>query len=195
MKTLDLEWFHQQIGYVSQEPVLMSGTIAENITYGVDSYTPEQMSTVIDQANVREFVEKKELFPKGLETEVGEKGVKLSGGQKQRVAIARALMKNPKILIFDEATSALDAESEHQVQKAIDALMMEGKRTVIVIAHRLSTIINSQRIVVLKDGEVQEIGTHQELMMRGGTYKELFERQLAGYDGLISDKKEEEVVR
>lgn len=187
LKALDLEWFHKHIGYVSQEPVLMAGTIAENIAYGVDSYTPEQMDAVIDQANIREFVEKKELFPKGLDTEVGEKGVKLSGGQKQRVAIARALMKSPKILIFDEATSALDAESEHQVQKAIDELMMQqggqGKRTMIVIAHRLSTIINSQKIFVMKDGEVQGVGSHQYLMSKGGIYKELFERQLAGYDG------------
>ena len=179
LKAMDLQWFHQNVGYVAQEPTLMSGTIEQNIAYGVKEYTPEQMRIVMEQGNVKEFVDQ---LPDGLRTEVGEKGVKLSGGQKQRVAIARALIKDPKILIFDEATSALDAESEHQVQKAIDGLMLEGKRTVVVIAHRLSTIINSKKIYVIKQGEIHEVGTHQELMSKGGIYKELFERQVTGSD-------------
>lgn len=185
LKGLDLPWFHQQVGFVSQEPTLMPGSIEVNIAYGVDEYTREEMEKVCELANVKEFVSDPKMFPEGLKTEVGDKGVKLSGGQKQRVAIARALMKNPKIVIFDEATSALDAESEHQVQKAIDRLMEEGKRTMIVIAHRLSTIINCKRIYAMKGGEIKEVGTHQELMSRGGIYKELFERQLAGLEGQI----------
>lgn len=182
LKTLDLKWFHQNVGYVAQEPSLMSGSIEQNIAYGVKNYTPEQLKLAIEQANVKEIVENKDLFPKGLATEVGERGVKLSGGQKQRVAIARALIKDPKILIFDEATSALDSESEYQVQKAIDGLMREGKRTVVIIAHRLSTIINCNKIYVMKNGEIKEVGTHQELMAKGGVYKDLFERQVTGYD-------------
>ena len=185
LRSLDLPWFHKHVGFVSQEPVLMPGTIEENIAYGVEEYTQEQMETVCELANVKEFVADTSMFPKGLKTQVGDKGVKLSGGQKQRVAIARALMKNPKIVIFDEATSALDAESEHQVQKAINRLMGEGKRTMIIIAHRLSTIINCHRIFAMKGGEIKEVGSHQELMSLGGIYKELFERQLAGLEGQI----------
>ena len=185
LKKLDLPWFHQRVGYVSQEPLLMPGTIRENIAYGVETYTEQQMELVCELANVKEFVTNKDAFPKGLETDVGEGGLKLSGGQKQRVAIARALMKDPVILIFDEATSALDSESESQVQKAIDRLMKEKKCTMVLIAHRLSTIINSKRIYAMKGGEIQEVGSHQELMGRKGLYKELFEKQLAGYEGQI----------
>jgi len=177
----NLKWLHQQIGYVPQEPSLFSGTIEENITYGVSTYTKEELDHAIRMANAN-FVYDKTQFPLGLETKVGERGAKLSGGQKQRIAIARAIIKNPKILIFDEATSALDAESEHQVQQAIDTLMTERGKTLLIIAHRLSTIINCKRILVFEHGRIVEEGNHKELLKAGGVYKNLVERQLAGFD-------------
>ena len=177
----NLKWLHQQVGYVPQEPSLFSGTIEENITYGVDKYTKEDLVHAIEMSNAT-FIYDKQQFPLGLETKVGERGTKLSGGQKQRLAIARAVIKNPKILIFDEATSALDAESEHQVQKAIDLLMQEGGKTLIIIAHRLSTIINCKRILVFDQGNIVEEGSHKALLEKGGTYKNLVERQLAGFE-------------
>ena len=188
LKTIDLPWFHRRVGIVSQEPALLPGTIEENIAYGIENYTQEQMDTVCELANVKEFVSNPKLFPKGMKTQVGDRGLKLSGGQKQRIAIARALIRNPSILIFDEATSALDAESEHQVQKAIDRLIGEGKCTMIIIAHRLSTIINCNRIYAMKAGEIKEFGSHQELMSQAGVYRELFERQVAGFEGQITSK-------
>ena len=130
------------------------------------------------QANALTFIEDTVLFPEGFDSLVGEKGVRLSGGQKQRIAIARALVRNPKVILLDEATSALDAESEHQVQKALDTLMEENEQTCIVIAHRLSTIRNADKIVVLKKGEIQEEGTHDELIAKNGSYKKLVQRQL-----------------
>jgi len=177
----NLKWLHQQIGYVPQEPSLFSGSIEENITYGVSEYTKTELDHAINLANANFILDKKQ-FPLGLETKVGERGTKLSGGQKQRIAIARAVIKNPKILIFDEATSALDAESEHQVQQAINSLMKEKGKTLLIIAHRLSTIINCQRILVFQSGKIVEEGTHKELLQADGIYKNLVERQLAGFD-------------
>ena len=131
------------------------------------------------QANAYDFIHDPDLFPDGYDTIVGERGVKLSGGQKQRIAIARALIRKPKVLLLDEATSALDAESEHQVQKALDALIKGGHQTIIVIAHRLSTIRDADEIIVIKKGEIAERGTHNELVQNGnGVYKKLVERQL-----------------
>ncbi len=177
----NLKWLHQQIGYVPQEPSLFSGTIEENITYGVSEYTKSELEHAIKLANANFILDKKQ-FPHGLETKVGERGTKLSGGQKQRIAIARAVIKNPKILIFDEATSALDAESEHQVQQAINSLMEEKGKTLLIIAHRLSTIINCKRILVFQSGKIVEEGSHKELLQADGIYKNLVERQLAGFD-------------
>lgn len=131
-----------------------------------------------EKSNAISFVKDKRVMPEGYETIVGERGVKLSGGQKQRVAIARALIRKPKILLLDEATSALDAESEHHVQIAIDKLIKEGGQTVIVIAHRLSTIRDANKIVVIEQGEVVEIGGHDELVRKDGVYKKLIARQL-----------------
>ena len=118
------------------------------------------------------------MFPLRYETVVGERGVKLSGGQKQRIAIARALIRKPKLLLLDEATSALDAESEHQVQQALDKLISSGQQTVVVVAHRLSTIRDANEIIVMQYGEVKERGTHEELIAMEGVYKNLVNRQL-----------------
>ena len=125
------------------------------------------------------FINDKVLFPKGLDTLVGERGIRVSGGQKQRIAIARALMKDSKIIIFDEATSALDAQSEAEVQKSINNIINKNRNiTLIVIAHRLSTIINADKIIVLNNGKIVESGNHKELMEKNGEYKKLFDKQL-----------------
>ncbi|KAL4453123.1 hypothetical protein ABPG74_015354 [Tetrahymena malaccensis] len=170
----------RSIGLVSQEPTLFDNDIEYNITYGsIDTdYTSEDIQKVCEISGVSEFVNDKNRFPKGLKTLVGSKGMKLSGGQKQRIAIARALMKKPKILILDEATSSLDAESEHQVQQQIDKLAQQGDLTLIVVAHRLSTIMKSDKIFVLKHGEIKEEGTHQELLSKNGIYKKLVHYQI-----------------
>ncbi|EAR85633.2 ABC-type multidrug transport system, ATPase and permease component (macronuclear) [Tetrahymena thermophila SB210] len=185
IKQYNINWVREQIGYVSQEPTLFSGTLKENIVYGVNSYTQQDIDKALEMANAKQFVYDTTIFPDGLNTLVGERGVKLSGGQKQRIAIARALIKNPRILIFDEATSALDAESEYQVQKAIDNLMVHGQKTIIVIAHRLSTIKTADTIIVIQDGEVKEIGNHKQLLsIKDGFYTKLIQRQISGADEL-----------
>jgi len=163
---------------VAQEPILNSGTIEENIIYGVENYKNKDFEEILKLSNINSFINDKNLFPEGLKTLVGERGIKISGGQKQRIAIARALMKNAKILIFDEATSALDAENEFQVQNAIDNIARKKGITIIIIAHRLSTIINADTIAVIKNGYVVEIGKHKELLNKNGEYKKLFLKQL-----------------
>ncbi|XP_071946637.1 uncharacterized protein [Antedon mediterranea] len=173
LKTLDPQWFRKEIGMVSQEPVLFACSIKENIAYGKDA-DDEEIVEAAKQANAHDFIES---FEDGYDTKVGERGVRLSGGQKQRVAIARALIMNPSVLLLDEATSALDAESEFLVQEAIDRAMQN--RTVLVIAHRLSTVRNASQVVVIKEGTVAEIGTHNELLEKGGVYKDLVLRQLS----------------
>ena len=143
IRDFNISWLRKQIGFVAQEPALYSGTIEDNITYGVSEYTQEQFEQVCKLANISNFVNDKSLFPSGYKTLVGERGNKVSGGQKQRIAIARALMKDVKFLVFDEATSALDAESENEVQSAIDNIIKIKKITTVIIAHRLSTIKNA----------------------------------------------------
>ncbi|KAF8767736.1 ATP-dependent translocase ABCB1 like protein [Argiope bruennichi] len=172
VKDLNVGWLRDHIGLVGQEPVLFSTTIANNIKYGKQDATQEEIEAAAKIANVHSFID---TLPKKYDTLVGERGTQLSGGQKQRIAIARALIKNPKILLLDEATSALDTESESVVQAALDEAR-QG-RTTVVVAHRLSTIRTADKIVVLKDGEVQEIGTHDELMLRKGIYFELVSTQ------------------
>ncbi|XP_008583009.1 PREDICTED: ATP-binding cassette sub-family B member 10, mitochondrial [Galeopterus variegatus] len=176
IRQLNPTWLRSKIGTVSQEPILFSCSIAENIAYGADNpsaVTAEQVQRVAEVANAAAFVRD---FPQGFNTVVGEKGVLLSGGQKQRIAIARALLKNPKILLLDEATSALDAENEHLVQEALDRLM-EG-RTVLIIAHRLSTIKNANRVAVLDQGKITEYGKHEELLSKpDGIYRKLMNKQ------------------
>jgi ABC-type multidrug transport system fused ATPase/permease subunit len=177
IRDYNIEYLRKNIGFVSQEPVLNSGTIEENILYGVDKYKKSYFEEVIKLSNINSFINDKYLFPEGLKTLVGERGAKVSAGQKQRIAIARALMKNSKILIFDEATSALDAESESEVQKAIDNIAKKKEITIIIIAHRLSTIINADSIAVLKNGKIVEMGNHNELLNINGEYKKLFQKQ------------------
>lgn len=184
IKELDPRWYHKHVAIVQQEPILFSGSIGENITYGLDldGKSQAEIETMIDdacrQASAYDFIHDLDLFPHVYDTVVGERGIKLSGGQKQRVAIARALIRKPKLLLLDEATSALDTESEAQVQKAIDVLIQSGQQTVVVIAHRLSTIRDANEIIVMKHGEVMERGTHEELLEKDGVYKNLVSRQL-----------------
>ncbi len=160
---------------MSQEVILFNDTIAANIAYGTKAEVSEaEIVVAAKAAHAWEFIQ---ALPAGLDTLVGENGVNLSGGQRQRLAIARTLLKNAPILILDEATSALDSESERQVQSGLDALM-EG-RTTLVIAHRLSTIEKADRIVVLDQGRVAEIGTHRELLARQGIYARLHSIQFA----------------
>ena len=173
LRSLDATWLRQQIGVVSQEPVLLSTSIFENIRYGRPEASKEEVVEAARAANALEFIDG---FPEGLQTLVGERGAQLSGGQKQRVAIARALLKNPSILILDEATSALDAESEHLVKLALDRLQ-EG-RTTLVIAHRLSTVKSADRVAVVAEGKVAQLGSHDALMKETeGLYRRLVERQ------------------
>jgi len=173
INTLDLTHLRQHIGIVPQEVILFGGTIRENILYGKPDATETEVTNAAKKANAWEFISS---FPEGLETLVGERGVKLSGGQRQRIAIARAILKDPSVLILDEATSSLDAESERLVQEALDRLM--ENRTTIIIAHRLSTIRKVNTIYVLENGEIAEKGTHEELAAKNnGLYQYLLKLQ------------------
>ena len=182
LRDFNLTWLRRTIGFVAQEPTLYSTTIEDNVTYGVTEYTMEEFQKVCELSNIDKFVSDKSLFPAGYKTLVGEKGARVSGGQKQRIAIARALMKNSKILVFDEATSALDAESENEVQTAIDNIVKEKGVTTIIIAHRLSTIKNADYILFMNKGQIIEQGTHKELTELNGEYKKLVQRQLETVD-------------
>jgi ABC transporter fused permease/ATP-binding protein len=173
VRTLKLEELRSSLAMVAQEPVLFSGTIRDNIAYGRDGATEDQIVQAARDANAHDFISN---FPDGYDTVIGERGTKLSGGQKQRVALARALLANPRVLILDEATSNLDAESEAAVQGALVRLM-EG-RTTLIVAHRLSTVRDADRIVVIENARIVEIGRHDELMARRGTYHRLVEHQL-----------------
>lgn len=167
----------EHIGVVFQDPALFSGTIRENIAYANPKASKEAVTAAAKAANAHEFIEK---FEKGYETEIGERGLKLSGGQKQRIAIARALLKDAPILVLDEATSSLDSKSEAMVQEALGRLMKN--RTTIIVAHRLSTIQNVDKIVTLKNGKVDEIGSPSELEHSGGIYDQLLSLQANGKD-------------
>ena len=163
-----------QIGVVTQETVLFNDTLRNNIAYGQPSISQKQVEAAARAALAHDFIMG---LPNGYETMIGERGVRLSGGERQRIAIARALLKNAPILILDEATSALDSESEALVQSALQNLMTG--RTVFVIAHRLSTVRRADRIVVLENGTIEDIGAHEELMQKAGTYRRLYDLQFA----------------
>lgn len=162
------------VGYVAQESALISGTILENVTYGLEpgTFTMDEVYDAIEKSYAKEFIE---ALEEGVNTQVGERGVKLSGGQRQRIGIARAFLKDPKILMLDEATASLDSQSEHYVQQALDELM--ENRTVLIIAHRLSTVVNSDILYFLDNGQITGRGTHQELMSQHALYKNFTEQQ------------------
>ena len=162
------------MGVVTKETILLDTTVRENISYGDKSINDDLVLQSAIGANANDFINK---LDNGYNTIIGERGVKLSGGQRQRIAIARAIYKNPSFLILDEATSALDTKSEKLVQNALDKLM--DSRTVLVIAHRLSTVINADKIIVLDNGEIKEIGSHEDLYSKGETYRGLYDAQFA----------------
>lgn len=172
IKDVKLKSLTELVSIVSQETFLFNETVKYNISYGMEDAADNDIINAAKSANAHDFIMELE---NGYDTIVGERGVMLSGGQKQRISIARALLKNSPILLLDEATSALDTESEILVQKALEKLM--HNRTTVVVAHRLSTIINSDKIVVLEEGEIKEIGTHKELLAKGGLYKKFYDLQ------------------
>lgn len=173
MSTLNLQSFRSHIAVVPQNSILFSGTIRENITYGLDNISEEEFQQVLKAANLMDFIES---LPEGADTRIQEHGGNLSGGQKQRISIARAFVRNPKILILDEATSALDTISEKQIQEATNNLTRN--RTTLIVAHRLSTIRDADKIAVIGEGGLQEFGTYQELMEKKGAFYRLKELQM-----------------
>jgi ATP-binding cassette subfamily B protein AbcA/BmrA len=176
IQRLSLSSWRRQIGYVSQESAMMAGTIRENLCYGLDeseAISDERLWKVAKMAYADPFIQ---AFPHGLDTEVGERGVKLSGGQRQRIAIARAFLRDPTILLMDEATASLDSQSEGIVQQALARLMVG--RTTFVIAHRLSTIVDADQIIFIENGKVTGMGTHQELSKSHALYRQFAEQQL-----------------
>ncbi|XP_069110402.1 phosphatidylcholine translocator ABCB4-like isoform X1 [Argopecten irradians] len=189
MKDLNVKWLRQHIGVVSQEPVLFATSIEENIRYGLEGVSQDQIIAAAKMANAHDFIMQ---LPEKYETLVGERGAQLSGGQKQRVAIARALVRDPRILLLDEATSALDTESESIVQEALDKA--RAGRTTVVVAHRLSTIKTADTIAGFRDGDIVEQGTHEQLMQKQGVYQQLVTLQTKKYDAEEDELIEEYVV-
>lgn len=172
IRNINLETLRKNIGVVTQDTYLFTGTIRENLLYANAQASEEQLIEACRQANIHHFIAG---LPQGYDTMVGNRGIKLSGGEKQRVSIARVILKNPRLLILDEATSALDSISESVIQDAIDPLL-KG-RTSLVIAHRLSTIMAADEILVVDQGQIVQRGTHQELVEENGVYRELYETQ------------------
>ena len=196
--TLSTAWIRDQISYVAQEPVLFSGTIRENLLYGREGCTEEEMVEAAKLVEADAFIRS---FPKGYDTYVGELGSSLSGGQKQRIAIARALIRNPRILVLDEATSALDTQSETIVQNAMETIRRKNEAkgkglSIVIVAHRLSSIRSCDRIVVVEEGKIVEEGDHESLLAKGGIYAGLYKSQETLDEGEVqgiegAEKKEE----
>lgn len=177
LRSLNLRSVHAHMGLVAQDTQMWACSVEENIAYGLPAYTRADVEEAARTANAHEFITR---FPEGYATRVGERGVRLSGGQRQRIAIARMLLRRPRVLLLDEATSALDAESEALVQSALDRLIEEGGRTIILVAHRLSTVRNADSICVMDGGRVAENGTHEDLVqIPNGVYERLVRRQLS----------------
>ena len=172
IKNIKIESLRKMMGVVSQEVILFNDSILNNISYGQKKINKDKIISALTTANAMEYIDK---LPDGLDTIIGERGVRLSGGQKQRLSIARAIIKNPPVLILDEATSSLDTESEKLVQQAIEKLMKD--RTVLVIAHRLSTVKHADEIIVLDKGIIVERGSHDKLLSKNGKYSELYNIQ------------------
>jgi ATP-binding cassette subfamily B protein/subfamily B ATP-binding cassette protein MsbA len=173
LRDYDVESFRSLLGVVEQDVFLFDGTIRQNIAYARRDATEAEIRAAAEAANATEFIDQ---LADGLQTVIGERGVRLSGGQRQRLAIARAILANPKLLVLDEATSNLDTESERLIQQSLGTLM-QG-RTSFVIAHRLSTIAGADLIVVVENGQISQTGTHAELMAKGGKYRSMVEQQI-----------------
>lgn len=184
LKELNLKWFHEHVGYVNPDSVLFSGTLEENIAFGVKNYTHEDLMRCIKLANAKDIIKG---FSKGLETRIGEKGMKLSSGQRQKILIARALLRKPKILIFDEATAMLDPKSEYQIQMTINKLIEEKECTVVIIGNKLSAVRKCDMILAVKNGEIVERGTHKELMSAHGFYKKMYENQFRAQNSYAAE--------
>jgi ABC-type multidrug transport system fused ATPase/permease subunit len=173
LRDVQVASLRRHVAVVLQDTFLFNASVRENLCYGKPNATDEELIAAATAAYAHEFIMQ---LPQGYATEIGERGVKLSGGQKQRLALARAILADPRILILDEATSSVDAEAEYLIQQALDEVL-KG-RTALVIAHRLSTIRNADKIIALEGGRIREIGSHQELLARGGLYSQLYQRQL-----------------
>ena len=174
MKSIDLKSYRRFLSVVPQMPLLFTGTLRDNIAYGMENATDEEIMAAAKAANLGSMIEK---LPNGLDTMLEEHGANLSGGQRQRIAIARAVIRNPKMIILDEATSALDVVSEKEIQNALERLVKD--RTTFVVAHRLSTIRNADRIVVLERGRIVESGTYEELMEKQGVFYHMESLQMS----------------
>ena len=178
IRDITIKSLRSHIGIVRQDPFIFSTTLRQNIAYGVENASNDQLREAAQQAKIHEFIDG---LPEKYETKVGERGVTLSGGQKQRVAIARALLKNPKILILDDSTSSVDTQTEYEIQQALDELL--ENRTTFIITQRLSSIKKADYIIVLEDGEINEKGTHEQLMELDGIYRKLYDTQISGAGG------------